>query len=180
MTSGLVVRGCACVRVWLQEAVCARLPHTPLHLFRNLSPPQGGHPQRQPPQAAGWGVQAAAPLWKVITNTVQSLPPQGTAGGESTHAGLLGTPFPGTTPLPPRPTLAVCGGSGACQGAQGRGPPPRAGPAVPDLCGVFPLQMPDLPEHMRMRFPAGEGPLRDVYPLSPPRPLEPTVPTSPW
>lgn len=158
-----------CARVAARGYVCA-LPHTPLHLFHNLSPPQGGHPQRQPPHAAWWGVQAAAPLWKVTTNTVQSLPPRGTAGGESTHVGLLGTPFPGTTPLPPRPTLTACPGSGACQGAQGRGPPPRAGPAVLDLCGVFPLQMPDLSEHMRMQFPAGEGPPRDVYPLSPPTP----------
>ena len=48
------------------------------------------------------------------------------------------------TPPDPQPS----GIPQSARGAEGRGLRPRVGPAVLDLCGVFPLQMPGLPEHI--------------------------------
>ena len=85
----------------------------------------------------------------MINNTVQSLPLWGTAGGDFTHAGLPETSSLRTTPSPPRPTaLQPSGIPQSARGAEGRGLRLRVGPAVLDLCGVFPFQMPGLPEHI--------------------------------
>lgn len=98
----------------------------------------------------------------------------GTAGGDFTLEGLPGTPSTRTTPSPPRPTPR------ACWNSKGRGLQPRAGPAVLDLCGVFPLWVPDSPERIEdVVSSQGGAPKRRLTHLShPSHPApEPTVPS---
>ena len=144
--------------------------------FADCPLPRAGTPSVGPHKQ---GASAAAPLWKVIPNTVRFLPPRGTAGGDFTHAGLPELPSLEPHPYPLAQLPQSAGVLEPARGAERRGLRPRAGPAVLDLCGVVPLQMPDLPAHREDAVFSWRGTPQRCLPTEPTHPRAPLFPVHP-